>query len=213
MYDYNVYENKKSYRIWHCIFRFLAKTLFRIEVLGEENIGSKNFLLSVNHISHIDFIFAPFSKKVNDVHFLAMSELFRKPLQAAFLKSLNCFPVERGNGKANEAIEHAVNLLKKGFNAAICPEGAINKNAPYNPLDAKSGVARIALESHADVLPCCIYCKGKVLPFKRIIISYGKPIPYEELQNVFEKHNNHKIVAEYIFSKTKLMWEESAKNV
>lgn len=212
MYDYSVYENKKAHRKWMSLFRIVSKILFKIEIIGEENISSNNFLLSVNHISHIDFIFAPFSKRINDVHFFAMSELFRKPLQGAFMKSINCFPAERGNGKANFAVDHSVNLLKRNFNVGIFPEGVINRTAPYAPQQAKRGVARIALESKADVLPCSLFCKGKVMPFKKVIVSYGRPIHYSELKNIYDINNDHCMVSEYIFNKTKLMWEEASKN-
>lgn len=111
------------------LFRFVSKILFNIEIIGKENIADKNFLLSINHISHIYLIFSPFSKRINDVHFFAMSELFKNPLQGAFMKSINCFPAQRGNGKTNLAVDHSVILLKRNYNVGTCPEGAINRSA------------------------------------------------------------------------------------
>lgn len=218
MYNYNHYENKRSEK--HCfrILHGLAKLLFKIEIRGEENIPDTNFILSTNHTSIIDFIFVTYSKKLPPVHFMAKSELFDNPFKRMILSGINCFPVERGNGRSEQALTYAVNLLKKGFNLAIFPEGKINSQLPYFPGEAKSGISRIACETNAPILPCSIYFSGKLMPFKRVIISYGKPITCAEIENNLSenKYEYHKNNSAYIFDKTKALWKdctEYAKSV
>lgn len=215
MYNYNHYENKRSEKHWFRILHGLAKLLFKIEIRGEENIPDTNFILSTNHTSIIDFIFVTYSKKLPPVHFMAKSELFDNPFERMLLSRINCFPVERGNGKSEQALTYAVNLLKKGFNLAIFPEGKINSQLPYFPGEAKSGISRIACEANAPILPCSIYFSGKLMPFKRVIISYGKPITCAELENNLSEneYEYHKNNSAYIFDKTKALWKDCAEYV
>lgn len=144
---------------------------------------------------------------------MAKSELFDNPFKRMILSGINCFPVERGNGRSEQALTYAVNLLKKGFNLAIFPEGKINSQLPYFPGEAKSGISRIACETNATILPCSIYFSGKLMPFKRVIISYGKPITRAEIEsnlseNEYEYHKNN---SAYIFDKTKALWKDCAE--
>ncbi|MCD7871886.1 MAG: 1-acyl-sn-glycerol-3-phosphate acyltransferase [Clostridiales bacterium] len=211
LFDYEKTENSPHYNNWLRLFRIIFRMLFSCTVIGEENIPENNFIFCANHISHIDFLLAPHSKHLPDLHYMAMSELFKKPVQAAFLKSMNCFPVVRGENRSAQALEYSVRLLKSGHNLAIFPEGELNKTHPYSPQIAKSGIARIAVDSKTQVLPCAIYCKGKIRPFKKIYIVYGKPVPFEEIENVFRENNDYRETANYIFSKTKRLWEMASK--
>ncbi|MGN1123927.1 MAG: lysophospholipid acyltransferase family protein [Eubacterium sp.] len=215
MYNYNQYENKRSEK--HCfrILHGLAKCLFRIEIRGEENIPEANFILSTNHTSMIDFILVTYSKKLPPVHFMAKSELFDNPFERMILSKINCFPVERGNGKSAQALTYAVNLLKKGFNLAIFPEGKINSQLPYFPGEAKSGISRIACAADALILPCSIYFSGRLLPFKKIIVSYGEPISCSKMQSdlIDNEYEYHKSNSAYIFEQTKALWKDCSEYV
>ena len=59
------------------------------------------------------------------------------------------------------------------------PEGTRSKDG--TPGKPKSGVAMIASQTNASVLPCAV-CYGKELRFRtRLTIRYGPLIPYERL--------------------------------
>lgn len=206
-YSYETIEASKSFEITMNILRPVMKALLRIKVIGAENIPDGSFLISTNHISHIDALLVSYHHDMPPVHNMAMSELFRKPVQARFLLSMNCFPVYRGHGEADKAIDYSVKLLKNNRCVGIYPEGAISKKPPYNPKEAKSGVARIAVEAGSDVVPCMLYCKGKPGLFKTFYVSYGKPITAEKISEIYNRNGNYREAAKYIFDKTALMWE------
>ena len=64
---------------------------------------------------------------------------------------------------------------------AICPEGRRVKDKDGKPQKAKAGVALIAKATNASVLPVAICSKGKIKPFKKVVVSYGKLITPEEM--------------------------------
>lgn len=130
-FDYNIINSSKSYRSWVKLFRKLFRFFFTIETEGEENIPDGGYILCSNHFTHIDFLLLSYSQKLPDIYCMAMSELYRKPIQGRFMLAMNCFPVERGRGRAEPAVRYAVKLLKSGRCMAIFPEGALSREYPF----------------------------------------------------------------------------------
>lgn len=69
--------------------------------------------------------------------------------------------------------------VRSGAVLGMFPEGTRSKDG--TPGKPKSGVAMIASQTNASVLPCAV-CYGKELRFRtRLTIRYGPLIPYERL--------------------------------
>jgi len=167
------------YSLARIITRCLIYILYDIKFEGLENIPDNGgYILASNHRTNFDPIFLAVKLKPQ-LFFMAKAELFKNKFVGFIIKNLGAFPVERGKGDTG-AIEWAVNLLKDGKVLAMFPEGT--RSLDGVPLKPKSGVAVVANQTKADILPCAV-CFGKRLGFRgKVTIKYGKLIKNQELQ-------------------------------
>lgn len=166
------------YPLGRTLTYWLACFLFRIRYVGLENIPQHHgFILAANHRSNFDPIFI--AQKIRQpIYYMAKSELFRTRFLNWLLRSVNAFPVARGTGDTS-ALDTARQRIEEGGVLGMFPEGKRSKDG--TPLRARSGVAIIAGQTSASVLPCAIKF-GEKLRFRcTVTIQYGKLIPAEEL--------------------------------
>lgn len=175
----------------------LMKLFFRVEFEGVENIPENGAFVAVaNHRCLIDPIFIAVKSK-RQFHFMAKSELFFFPFKYV-MRGLGAFPVHRGHGDSG-AVQTAERILAEGKILAMFPEGTRSKTG--TPLPAKSGVARIAAHSKADVLPIGITFKGRLTLFKKVKVTYGKLIKNSEIDFGDGKAHDLKNASEFIMGK------------
>lgn len=166
------------YTVIMAIAWFVLKLVFKIEITGLENVPENSgFILASNHRSLPDPVFIA-AKFKHRVCFMAKSEIFWWPF-SVILRGIGAFPVKRGQGD-HGAIDTANNIIKSGKVLGIFPEGTRSKSG--EPLRPKSGVAIIAKETSADILPVGIYFDGKLRFRSKITVRYGKLIKFEELE-------------------------------
>lgn len=192
---------------------YCRKIVFtRRELLKEKG----PLLLACNHPnSFFDAILlGAFFKK--PVHFLARGDAFKNPVTAKILKALKLIPIYRlKEGKEYLALndatfERCTRILEEGGIVLIFSEGLCQNLWQLRPL--KKGTARIAINTwkHADMIP-----QFKILPVafnyntfsgfgKKVIISFGEPIFYNDLS----KEKNE---AEQIVTLNKLLYERLEK--
>ena len=146
-------------------------------------------IIASNHLSFSDSIFMPLmvSRRVT---FVAKSEYFtgrglKGWLTKMFFVGTGTIPVDRSGGRAAQAaIETGLRVLGEGRLFGIYPEGT---RSPDGRLyRGKTGVARLALESGAPIIPVVmlnadeIQPIGKLLPrIKRVRIRFGEPMTFE----------------------------------
>jgi 1-acyl-sn-glycerol-3-phosphate acyltransferase len=124
------------------------------------------------------------------VVFLAKSEYFTgrglKGLASkAFFSGVGQIPIDRGGGAASErALRAGLRVLAGGNVLGIYPEGT---RSPDGRLyKGRTGVARLALESRAPVVPCAMIGTFEFLPsgsFRpqmrvRTGVRFGKPLDF-----------------------------------
>ena len=145
---------------WHwTVTRGLAHVsawllLLRVHSEGEEFLPSHGAaILAGNHLSFIDPIatFPGVARRKRELYYLAAAEFFPKPGLGWGLRFLKQVPVRRGQGD-RAAIDAAEAYLREGRVVAVFPEGRINTE-PEQLLPGKSGVARLALETGAPIIP------------------------------------------------------------
>ncbi len=151
----------------------IAKIMFRVKIVGEENIPSdKPFMLCCNHTSMLDVVlliaFCPRS-----ICFMAKKEIFKVPLLAAIFRKMGAFPVDRG-GRDIASIRHSMAVIKNGDVLGIFPEGKRYRTGPMR--EVKTGCAFIAAKTGADVLPGSIYKEGRSNPFRKVTLRFGEII-------------------------------------
>src|SRR3954447_6900586 len=167
----------------------LLKMVFRPHVQGLSNVPESGpVILACNHLSFSDSIFTPLIVR-RRVTFVAKAEYFTGKgikgwLMRHFFLSTGTIPVDRSGGKAAQAaLDTLLRVLRHGDVAGIYPEGT---RSPDGRLyRGKTGVARLALESGAVVVPVAllntdqIQPTGKLVPkIKRVRIRFGTPLDF-----------------------------------
>ena len=134
--------------------------LFRPWAEGIENVPREGpAILASNHLSFSDHFFGPLPLP-RKVTFLAKAEYFtgrglKGLVSKAFFSGVGQIPVDRSGGKASErALATGLRVLSAGKLLGIYPEGT---RSPDGRLyRGKTGVARLAVESGAPVVPCAM---------------------------------------------------------
>ena len=136
------------------------KIIFRPRARGVRNVPRRGpVILASNHLSFSDHFFGPLPIP-RKVIFLAKSEYFtgrglKGLISRAFFAGVGQIPVDRAGGAAGEqAIRTGLQVLAAGHVLGIYPEGT---RSPDGRLyRGKTGVARLAIESGAPVVPCAM---------------------------------------------------------
>lgn len=162
------------YSTLRALFYFIFRTLFRLQVIGKENVPvGVPVILCANHTSNMDppLLGSPLSGR--RVHYMAKAELFEVPVLKWALPRISAFPVKRG-GVSKESIRLCLQLLKENNIIGIFPEGSRNNAGGMG----KKGAAMLALKSNATVIPAAIV--GGYKPFRKMKLVYGKPVDISE---------------------------------
>lgn len=149
-----------GYWVVKAILGPLLAILFRPWSEGADNVPREGpAILAWNHLSFSDHFFGPLPLP-RKVTFLAKSEYFtgrgvKGLISKAFFHGVGQIPVDRSGGEASErALRTGLRVLGEGKLLGIYPEGT---RTPDGRLyRGKTGVARLAVESGAPVVPCAM---------------------------------------------------------
>jgi 1-acyl-sn-glycerol-3-phosphate acyltransferase len=146
-------------------------------------------ILASNHLSFSDHFFGPLPVP-RKVIFLAKSEYFtgtglKGLISKAFFTGVGQIPIDRGGGEASEqALQTGLRVLAEGHVLGIYPEGT---RSPDGRLyRGKTGVARLAIESGAPVVPCAMIGTFELQPPTTIWpnfrvrpgVRFGEPLDF-----------------------------------
>jgi 1-acyl-sn-glycerol-3-phosphate acyltransferase len=184
------------YRLAIVILKPVLLVVTRRRWSGLDNVPSQGgVILAVNHISHADpLVFADAvvfgTRRVP--RFLAKSTLFEnkgpvRAFVATVLRGTGQIPVRRNTSDASLALQDAVAALQRGEIVAIYPEGTVSRDPHKWPMAAKTGTARLALLSGAEVVPVAQWGAEQILdsyrekglhllPRKTISVVAGPPV-------------------------------------
>ena len=201
----NNIKNGPLYTILKTVVGPIIKLIFNFKVTGLENIPQNDgFILCSNHTHFMDVVFLVIYFK-RHIKFMAKQELFVKPFPRWFVTNMGAFPVTRGAGTGSTiALKTAEDIVKSGGVMGIFPEGTRSKDG--KPKKAKSGVALIASETNAPVLPVSIYYEGKLKLFKKITLRIGTPITPETLKMQSNDRNELRRVSTLIMDNIVKQW-------
>lgn len=173
-------KESKLYRVVVTIIRPFVRILYRLKVVGLENIPEKNgVIICPNHTSNADPVVLAVSLK-RQIYFMAKAELFKNKILRKLFKMVGAFPVERGK-RDSSAIDNAEKILKNGEQLGLFIEGTRSKTDDF--LRPKTGCAMIAYKTGATIIPICITgtSEHKLKIFKKNVVSIGKPITMNQL--------------------------------
>lgn len=171
------------------------RTVFRPTVEGLEHVPEQGpAILAINHLSYSDWLFLPLVLD-RRVTFVAKSEYFTTPglkgrLQKGFFSGTGQVPIDRSNGSAAAgALATGLRILNQGELFGIFPEGT---RSPDGRLyKGKTGVARLALESGAPVIPVALMDTDTVAPpgqkfgrYAQPHVRFGKPLDFSRFEGM-----------------------------
>jgi len=177
---------------WFCkifikpiVDRFLIK-----EVRGWENFPKENFILAVNHQSHLDQIATSYVCVPRRFHHIGQTDQYSGGIKL-FLYLIYFFggviPVNRKSEESRKrALREAIKVLKKGDILVIYPEGTRTRTGEIQK--AFPGIAKLHLICGVPILPVAIKGTFELMPpgrtfpkIKRIVeINIGKPLFFKE---------------------------------
>ncbi|WBU38753.1 lysophospholipid acyltransferase family protein [Homoserinibacter sp. YIM 151385] len=172
-----------------------ALTVFRPRLRGVENVPRSGAVIyASNHLSFIDSVFLPLVVD-RPIRFLAKSEYFtgrglKGWLVKQFFLGIGQLPIDRSGGKASEAsLSTGLEVLSAGGQLGIYPEGT---RSPDGRLyRGRTGVARMILESGAQVVPVAMIDTEKAMPtgtklpkVRRIGIVFGEPLDFSRFEGL-----------------------------
>ena len=172
------------HRILHILVYPFMKILYRVKVVGKENMPKKGpLILACNHTSYLDSVMAGFSIFPRSAHYMGKKELFKIPIFKWLIIALGAFPVERGKADRS-AIKKAIEILNNDGTLIMFPQGTRKKDINDSVFD---GTSYFAYKTGAPVLPVAIMGTDKIMPegkkiprFKKITIKIGKPFSIDK---------------------------------
>ena len=159
-----------------------------VRTTGIEHIPTTGpAVIATNHVGYLDFVFvgAAARERKRLVRFLAKAEVFKHKIAGPLMRGMKHIPVDRF-GRASQAIDDAVEALKRGEVIGMFPESTISRS--FVPAAGKTGAARMAMQAGAPLIPGAVWgsqrilTKGRPKNFQRdvvITVALGEPIPYE----------------------------------
>ena len=151
-------------------------------------------ILVSNHLSFSDSFFLPLVTQ-RRITFLAKQEYFtgkgiKGLISKAFFTGVGQVPIDRTSGRAAEAaITTGIRILDEGHLLGIYPEGT--RTADGRLYRGKTGVARMALEGHAPVIPVAmigtyeIQPPGRIRPsIRRVGVRFGDPLDFSRYEGL-----------------------------
>lgn len=169
---------------------------FRPTAEGVENVPREGpAILAGNHLSFADHFFGPLHLP-RKVISLGKSDYFtgrgvKGFFTRLFFSGVGTVPIDRSGGKASEAaLRTGLRVLSEGHLLGIYPEGT---RSPDGRLyKGKTGVARLALESRAPVIPWAMVNTFEMMPPGRPlpklgirpVVRFGKPLDFSRYEGL-----------------------------
>ncbi|MCW2753515.1 MAG: 1-acyl-sn-glycerol-3-phosphate acyltransferase [Marmoricola sp.] len=133
---------------------------------GDKIPADGGCVIAMNHVSHIDPLTLGWLLYEHGrlVQYLTKDALFDVPIVKYIVRDARMIPVSRLTTDAAKAFEAACVSVRAGGCVGVYPEGTITKDPKGWPMRAKTGAARIALETGCPVVPIGQWGAQEILP-------------------------------------------------
>ncbi|MBO5906523.1 MAG: (d)CMP kinase [Clostridia bacterium] len=185
----------KLYKPLAPFFRFVM----RLRPHNVENVKREGgLIICSNHISALD-VLSIAATSPRQLTFIAKKELFSIPVLSSIIKMLGAVKIDRGGNDVG-AIRTSVSAVQSGKAVAIFPQGHRYPGVKPETTPIKNGAAMMVYHAKCDVLPVYIQTKkARFMPFRKIDVIYGKPIPYESFGFTSGGRQEYERVGKMIF--------------
>ena len=182
------------YRVNHAVQMTGLTLAFSLRHEGMGNVPpTGSVLLLSNHQSYLDPSLVGVAAG-RDIYYLARKSLFKNPLLALYIRSVNGVPVDH-TGVAKEGLKTVIDLLQARQAVVVYPEGERTHTGEMQPL--KPGIHLILKKVPVPVVPIGIAGAYQAFPRTRklpllsplfwpatggaLAVSVGKPLDPERL--------------------------------
>ena len=174
------------------VFVLLTHTVYRLTVVGRENVPARGGALLVsNHVTFVDGFLLSASLD-RPIRFVMEASYYHHPLLRAFMKFLGAIPISASGGPrvVLRALRDAGRYLDEGEVVCIFPEGQVTRTGTLLPF--RRGFERLARGRSAPVIPVHLdrawgsifsYAGGRFLwkiperiPYP-VTVSFGASLP------------------------------------
>ena len=171
----------------------LVRMLARVEIDGAENVPNAGpLILAGNHISLFDFlifgsVLGGEGKRLPVTPTFIIADKWRRHINAYAAQLGNPIYIRRGQGDI-EALSGALDVLAAKGAVAIMPEGKPTRGALTK---AKPGVAYLAAQRSAPVVPIAVYGHDRILEYWPRLRRVPVRIRIGESFHVAAENGNH----------------------
>jgi 1-acyl-sn-glycerol-3-phosphate acyltransferase len=176
------------------ILRPTIRALMKFDWQGHEHFfpPGQGMIVAANHLSYADVLaLALFCDRAGRYPvYLAKSTLFNIKVLGPIIAKLGQLPVYRGQADAALVLRDAEQGVRDGACVVFYPEGTVTRDPEMWPMQAKTGVARLALATGAPVVPVGHWgaqyilpygsTKPHVIPRKTVHMIAGPPVDLSE---------------------------------
>lgn len=193
--------------------RPLMRSLSHHDWAGLEHIPNGGAILAVNHVSNFDPLVM--SHVVVEAgrwpYFLAKASLFSTPVLGAVVRAAQQIPVHRDSRSADEALTAARAAIAAGRLIIVYPEGTVTADPHGWPMTAKTGAARLALETGCPLIPAGQWGAQAILGMKKITaprliprptisVRVGAPVDLSDLRTALDRHRAARVATVRVMS-------------
>jgi 1-acyl-sn-glycerol-3-phosphate acyltransferase len=176
------------YRFCRQLCRFYYSLLHFTRIYNRKVVPLEGALLFVsNHQSFYDPMLVGYGLE-REVDYMARDTLFKNTYFSRFIRSVNAFPVKRGEADL-AAIKETLRRLKDGRAVLLFPEGTRSVDGRIS--EFKPGLTLLARKANCPVVPVVIdgafdawpRTSKTPKPFFPIRVIYGQPFTPDEVKN------------------------------
>jgi 1-acyl-sn-glycerol-3-phosphate acyltransferase len=159
------------------LVHWLLPRLFRVEVVGQENLPAAPFILASNHQRWFDPLFLLLAlPRLPMVYSMARRDtVFNRSWKTALMRRVGVFAIQPFQGELDRmGVASVYHVLSRGGIVLIFPEGRYSRGRRLRPL--KRGVAHFALQAGVPVVPVALEGVDRLRPFGQVRIAIGTPV-------------------------------------
>lgn len=161
----------RLYRILYVIVWPFFNLVHPIRTLHRERLPEGGALICPNHTSNADPVIVLLATAPHGgTRAMSKQEMLDVPVLGKLLAAIGVFGIRRGAGDVT-AIKTAIKFLRAGDKVIMFPEG--HRATEGEMLEAKNGVAMLALRTGAPIVP--VYISPKKRWFRWTYVVVGEP--------------------------------------
>lgn len=167
----------RIYRLVVWLAAHLLPRLFRVRVVGLDNLPPPPYLIAANHQAWYDalFILAVLPSRPMVYTMGRRDTVFNRALKRWLMRRLGVFPISPNAGELDQrGLDTVYQLLDRGAPVLIFPEGRYSSGRSLKPL--RRGVAHFSLQAGLPIVPVALSGLERLRPRAAVEISIGPPI-------------------------------------